>query len=47
LLKSTQLILEVSFAIPVTSAAIEEDFLSQMLCGLMKRAINLLKSSKQ
>jgi predicted MPP superfamily phosphohydrolase len=46
LLKSTQLILEVSFAIPVTSAAIEEYFLSQMLCGLMKRAIKAVIVTK-
>jgi hypothetical protein len=46
LLKNTQFILEFSFAIPGTSAAIE-NFLSQMLCGLTKRAISLVKPSKQ
>jgi hypothetical protein len=46
--KNTQLILEFSFATPGTDAGIERDyFLSQVLCGLMKRAVSLLKPSKQ
>jgi hypothetical protein len=46
-LKNKQLVFEFSFAIPSTSAAIERVFLSQMLCGLTKRAVSLLKPSKQ
>jgi hypothetical protein len=46
LLKNTQLILEFSFTISGTSAATEY-FLSQMLCGLTKRAVSLLQPSKQ
>jgi hypothetical protein len=45
-LKNTELILEFSFTISGTSAATEY-FLSQMLCGLKKRAVSLLKPSKQ
>jgi hypothetical protein len=46
LLKNTQLILEFVFAIPGTSA-VKSYFLSQMLCGLTKGAVSLLKPSKQ
>jgi hypothetical protein len=46
LLKNIKLILEFSFAIPGNSVAVEEYFISQMLCGLMKRAVPLLKPKR-
>jgi hypothetical protein len=46
-LKNIKLVLEFSFAIPGNSAATERVFLSQMLCGLTKRAVSLSKPSKQ
>jgi hypothetical protein len=46
-LKNTQLILEFSFAIPGTSAVMESIFYHKCSADWQKKAVSLLKPSKQ